>query len=229
VGHEDPSAFYQVNLLGTQNLLTALESGAPGVSSVLLASSANIYGNQKSGRLSEDTLPQPANDYAVSKYAMELMAGLRLSRLPIIIVRPFNYTGVGQDDSFLIPKIVNHFRRRAAVIELGNLEVWREFGDVRVVARAYRRLLEKRPTGSTLNVCTGQPHSLNDVVSTCERLTGHRMEVRVNPHFVRANEVRELYGDNARLMGVIDRLNNISLEDTLSWMLSAPAYDGPPV
>ncbi|EGH00317.1 UDP-glucose 4-epimerase [gamma proteobacterium IMCC2047] len=130
VGHGDANAFYEVNLIGTRNLLVALAEHVPNVRSILLASSANVYGNRSEGVLSEDSTPDPVNDYAVSKLAMENMANLWVEKLPLFIVRPFNYTGIGQDEKFLIPKIVAHFREEKAVIELGNLEVWRDFGDV---------------------------------------------------------------------------------------------------
>jgi len=221
VGHGDANAFYNVNLIGTRNLLEAIAQHAPDVKSILLVSSANIYGNRSEGVLSEDSTPDPANDYAVSKYAMEQMARLWLEHLPLFIVRPFNYTGIGQDDKFLIPKIVAHFREKRAVIELGNLEVWREFGDVRAVAGIYRRLLEHRPVGETLNVCSGQTYSLQEVIALCEKITGHSIETQVNPQFVRANEVRVLKGDISRLKEVIGNWQAYSLETTLTWMLSA--------
>ena len=113
VGHDDTQAFYRVNVLGTHNLLLALDACPQKPQGVLLVSSANVYGNAREGRLSEDVPPDPANDYAVSKLAMEYMARLWFSRLPLVIVRPFNYTGVGQDLKFLIPKIISHFKRRA--------------------------------------------------------------------------------------------------------------------
>jgi len=219
VGNANANAFYDVNLIGTRNLLDALAQNASNVQSVLLASSANIYGNRSEGILSEDAKPEPTNDYAVSKLAMEHMAHLWAERLPLFIVRPFNYTGVGQDEKFLIPKIVSHFREKKPVIELGNLEVWREFGDVRVVAEIYRKLLEKCPVGETLNVCTGQTYSLREVVALCEKITGHSIEIQVNSKFVRANEVRILTGDNSRLKNVIGDCHSYNLEDTLRWML----------
>lgn len=219
VGHGNANAFYEVNLIGTRNLLEALAQHAPNVRSILLASSANIYGNCSEGVLNEKTLPDPVNDYAVSKFAMEQMAKLWVNRLPIFIVRPFNYTGVGQDANFLIPKIVSHFKDGKAVIELGNLDVWREFGDVRAVAVAYKKLLVHCPAGETLNVCTGQTHSLREVIAMCEKITGHSIEIKVNPLFVRANEVRELTGDNSRLKKHIGDWEIPRLEETLSWML----------
>lgn len=219
VGHGNANAFYEVNLIGTRNLLDALAQHVPDVQSILLASSANIYGNQSEGVLNECTPPDPINDYAVSKYAMEQMARLWLDKLPLFIVRPFNYTGVGQDEKFLIPKIISHFKAKKPVIELGNLDVWREFGDVRSVAHIYKKLIETCPAGETLNICTGTTYSLREVVGLCEKITGHRIEIKVNPEFVRANEVRELTGDNSRLKQCIGDLRTRPLEETLSWML----------
>jgi nucleoside-diphosphate-sugar epimerase len=219
VGHGDANAFYGVNLIGTRNLLEALSQHAPDVRSILLASSANVYGNRSEGVLSEDSTPDPVNDYAVSKLAMEHMANLWVENLPLFIVRPFNYTGVGQDEKFLIPKIISHFREKKAVIELGNLEVWRDFGDVRTVANAYRQLLEKCPIGETINICTGQTHTLREIIALCENITGHSIEIQVNPEFVRANEVRVLAGDNTCLTATIGDRQIYSLEETLRWML----------
>jgi len=219
VGHGDASEFYRVNLLGTRNLLAALAAQRKRPDCVLLASSANVYGNATI-RLDEQVPPDPANDYAVSKLAMEYMARLWLDRLPIAIVRPFNYTGVGQSESFLLPKIVAHFRRRAEVLELGNLDVRRDFSDVRAVAAAYRRLLEVRPTGETVNICSGRTHSLQEVLDMARELSGHDLEIRVNAALVRQNEVKELRGDAAKLARLIGHWETPPLRETVRWMLS---------
>lgn len=221
VGHGEPNDFYRVNLMGTRNLLAALAGCGKRPSCVLLASSANVYGNASEGVLTEDALPNPANDYAVSKLAMEYMAKLWLDKLPIVVARPFNYTGVGQGESFLLPKIVSHFRRGVERIELGNLDVWRDFSDVRAVADAYRRLLEAGAVGETVNVCSGRMHSLREVLGMAEVITGHKMRVDVNPAFVRANEVKTLCGNPARLRALIGAWNTPPLEETLRWMLEA--------
>ena len=220
VAQNNARAFYDVNLVGTRNLLEALADQADNIKSILLASSANIYGNRSEGKLSEDTLPDPVNDYAVSKLAMEYMAKLWNDKLPLFIVRPFNYTGVGQEEKFLIPKIVKHFKEKKSVIELGNIDVWREFGDVRTVAEIYRRLIEHRPANEAVNICTGQAYSLKGVIELCEKITGHNIEIKINPQFVRADEVRELTGDNTRLINIIGDIQYQALEETLGWMLS---------
>lgn len=221
VGENDANSFYEVNLVGTRNLLGALAKHASNLSNILVTSSANVYGNSTGGVLDESVIPNPSNDYAVSKLAMEYMTHLWSHKLSFCIVRPFNYTGVGQDGRFLIPKIVRHFRDKKPIIELGNLDVWREFGDVRTVASIYRMLIENCPKSETLNVCTGQTYSLKEVIALCEKLTGHKIEIKVNPDFVRENEVRELKGDNSRLLNRVENFNIYTFEETLNWMLEA--------
>lgn len=219
VNNTDSNLMYQVNLLGTRHLLTALSEHAPHVQSIILASTAHVYGNNAASILSEDTALQPANDYAVSKLSMEYMASLWRDKLPITIVRPFNYTGVGQAEYFLIPKIVAHFKKRSPTIELGNIDVAREFGDVRSVAQIYRKILESRTKGDTINICTGKAYTLREVMAVCQATTGHQIEINVNPLFVRTNEVHSLAGDNTHLRAIIGRLPNILLNDTLEWMI----------
>ncbi|GGF75135.1 GDP-6-deoxy-D-lyxo-4-hexulose reductase [Terasakiella brassicae] len=219
VGHGNSNDFYTVNLLGTRNLLEALEPFKETIQSVLLASSANIYGNRSEGVLSEGSLADPCNDYAVSKSAMEQMACLWMGRLPVFITRPFNYTGIGQAEHFLIPKIVSHFKQKKDVIELGNIDVFRDFGDVRMVARSYRLLLEQAPVGEIINICTGKMHSLKNVIQACEKITGHKIDIQVNPLFVRPNEVRTLVGDNSKLKEFAKESEVYDLTQTLQWML----------
>jgi nucleoside-diphosphate-sugar epimerase len=221
VAHNDADQMYRVNVVGTRNLLEALAAGRHKPSSVLLASSANIYGNADVAVIDESVAPSPANDYAVSKLAMETMARLWMDKLPIVIARPFNYTGVGQTDNFLLPKIVSHFRKEARRIELGNLAIARDFSDVRMVAKSYRRLLAAAPSGEAFNVCSGQPHTLESLIDMMSEIAGYRIEVHVNPAFVRANEVLTLTGSNAKLARVIGRIEPTPLLETLRWMYTA--------
>jgi GDP-6-deoxy-D-talose 4-dehydrogenase len=222
VGHGCVDDFYHVNLLGTRNLLNALSKGGHGKSGVVLASSANVYGNALVSPISENTPPAPANDYAVSKLAMEYVAKLFANQLPVVITRPFNYTGIGQDPKFLVPKIVSHFRSRAPRIELGNLDVARDFSDVRDVAAVYAALLDGRQfSGETMNICSGRAITLGEIIDMCRSITGHYIEVAVNPEFVRADEIKALHGDPSRVEKMLGGLHRHQLEDTLRWMLEA--------
>jgi nucleoside-diphosphate-sugar epimerase len=222
VAHGDVDQIYRVNVVGTRNLLEALAAAPKKPSAVLLASSANIYGNTDVGVIGEEVPAAPANDYAVSKLSMEYMARLWQDKLPLIVVRPFNYTGVGQHENFLLPKIVAHFRRKAADIELGNLHVWRDFSDVRMVAAAYRKLLAAPAAiGGAFNICSGHAYSLGEALDMMADIAGYKINVHVNPAFVRANEVVRLVGDNRRLIAATGPLDTVPLADTLRWMYSA--------
>ena len=166
-------------------------------------------------------MPAPANDYAVSKLAMEHMAQLWNDVLPISILRPFNYTGVGQDKRYLLPKIVAHFRCGEREIELGNLAIERDFSDVRMVAKCYRRLLAASPTGQVVNICSGQAHSLAQVLAIMASIAGYQIDVRADPALVRSHDVLRLVGSNARLGRLIGPLDPVPLADTLRWMYEA--------
>ncbi|MGU7771042.1 GDP-mannose 4,6-dehydratase [Burkholderia sp. MR1-5-21] len=220
VAHGDVRAIYDTNVVGTRNLLDAMCASGCNPRSVLLASSANVYGNSNREILNEETPVSPANDYAVSKIAMEYMARLWMDKLPITIVRPFNYTGVGQSTKFLLPKIVEHFLERRPVIELGNVDVIRDFSDVRSVVAAYAKLIDGGFAGQTFNVCSGRGYALREVLTTAEQITGHHLEVHVNPQFVRANEVRKLIGSNEKLRVATDWEPDANLGETLEWMLA---------
>jgi GDP-6-deoxy-D-talose 4-dehydrogenase len=222
VAHEAVEAIYTTNIVGTRNLLEALVVAASPVDTVLLASSANVYGNFVGTVIDEQVPPAPVNDYAVSKLAMEFVARLYADRLPIVVTRPFNYTGVGQAVNIIIPKIVDHVRRRARVIELGNLDVARDFSDVRAIAESYRRLAETpAAVGEIFNICSGRAYTIQDVLDITRDITGHELEVRFNPDFARANELKVLRGSRAKLDAAIGWFPAPDLTETLRWMLEA--------
>ncbi|MEK6346330.1 MAG: NAD-dependent epimerase/dehydratase family protein [Burkholderia sp.] len=226
VSDNDPRNLYLVNVVGTRNLLAALDGLDAKPRSVLLASSANIYGNVRIESIDEQVPPNPANDYAVSKIAMEYAARLWFDRLPIVIARPFNYTGVGQHESFLLPKLVAHYARRAPGISLGNLDVSRDFSDVRDVAAAYVRLVEAAPAGETFNICSERAWSLEQVLTELSRIAGYTIDVQVDPRFVRSNEVKMLKGSRRKLRERIGELPITPLETTLQWMMDAARASG---
>ena len=121
----------------------------------------------RSNPITEATRPAPVNHYAASKLAMEWMAAdLLPTDFRSCMTRPFNYTGVGQTESFLVPKLVAHFAQRRPHVELGNLDVVRDFSDVRAVAQAYVRLLTADVPEGVTNLCSGVGRSLRWVVDS---------------------------------------------------------------
>ena len=221
VGHGNNNDFYRVNVLGTMNFLEALNQSGLALSKVLVASSANVYGTPNIEIIDESVTPCPVNHYATSKLAMECMVKTMFDKLPIVITRPFNYTGVGQSDQFLIPKIVSHFKRSDKVIELGNLDVSRDFSDVRDVVASYAALLMSEAKSTLVNICSGRDISLNEVISKMHNIAGYEIEVRVNPAFVRQNEIKKMCGNNAYLNSLIGYKSNILFNKTLLDMYEA--------
>jgi nucleoside-diphosphate-sugar epimerase len=227
VAHEKVDDIYQTNIGGTRNLLSALaaSSVASSLVTVLLASSANVYGSTEVEVIDESHPMRPANDYAVSKVAMEQMAALWKDRLPITIVRPFNYTGAGQSRKFLIPKVVEAFALRAPTLDLGNLDIYRDFSDVRDVVKAYERLLALSPR-VTLNICSQRLYSLREIIDIVSKKTRHTLEVKVDPKLVRANEVRILRGNAAYLRSIMPEWHPRPIDETLAWMLGSIQNSG---
>lgn len=220
VDEQDVDAMYRVNVVGTTNLLDALALLPIAPKKVIVASSATVYGNA-SGSTMESVPPRPVNHYGCSKLSMECMAQNYINKLPIIIARPFNYTGLAHSENFLIPKIVATYRSNKDVILLGNLDVAREFNDVRDVCRVYRHLLHSSFDSGVINICRGIPIKLMMIIDIMNDITGVKMEVKVNPLFIREDEIKILSGDSRKLEAVIDVTWKYSIEDTLYWMYDA--------
>ena len=220
VAHDNFSEIYQVNLLGTLNLLAAISSQAPCVEKILIASSANIYGAAQTLPITEQTPPNPVNHYAMSKYTMERSIALQ-GDLPIVVVRPFNYTGIGQSDIFLVPKIVKAFKNRQASITLGNLDVSRDFSDVRDVVAAYLGLLELDAHSPVYNVCSGTASSLQSIIGHLNEIAGYEIKVESHSDFIRSDEIKILYGSDALLESAIGPYRRFGIRQTLEWMYGA--------
>jgi len=213
-----PSQSYLVNIMGSRNLLEALTTLDHRPRAVLLASTSNVYGNAEVEVIDETVPIRPGNDYAVSKMAMEHMARLWMDRLPVFFTRPFNYTGVGQGEDFLLPKLVGHHARHERRISLGSLNVHRDFSDVRDVVNVYARLLDVAPAGEAFNICSGVGHSLSELLVMLECIAGYKIDVFVDPRFIRHNEIASLVGSHNKLRHVIGRVPSTPIRDTLKWM-----------
>ena len=217
------ATIYAVNSFGPQHILEASLSLSVPPKRIILASSANVYGSQDGQVIDEGCHAQPINHYGCSKWAMEQVASTYADRLNITITRPFNYTGRGQAEKFLVPKIVAHFQSKAQRIELGNIDIWRDFSDVRWVSQAYSQLLSAPwHEFNIVNLCSGRLLSIREIIATLEKLSGHKMEVTVNPNFVRSADIARQCGDNSRLFQQLgDFPTPPGFENTLAWMLEA--------
>jgi len=221
VGESNASLIYDVNVIGSENILQSLVKYDIHPKKVILASSATIYGNQGKEILDESMCPKPLNHYGCSKLAMEHMAANYFDLFDIIVTRPFNYTGRGQESHFLIPKIVNHFKTGKREIELGNIDVSREFNAIGYVVKIYHALLHSDAKSTIVNLSSNHPIKLLDVIEMMQEIAGYTIEVKVNPAFVRANEINSLAGSTKKLFTLIDSIDPIHFKETLRGMFEA--------
>lgn len=219
VGNDNKELFYNVNVIAVENILESiLEIEDYNPIKTILVSSATVYGNQDSNVLDETMTPNPVNHYGISKLAMEQIAKTFFDKLHMVITRPFNYTGIGQAENFLIPKIVSHFKDKKKMIELGNIDVYREFNDIDYLCESYKRLLESEVKSEIVNIASNRTIALKDVIEDMNKIAGYEIEIKVNPAFVRKNEIVRLSGSPDKLFGLVGQIEQKDFTETLKDM-----------
>ena len=220
--HSDIGEIYSANVVGTANLFGALAAAKIEPQVVIIAGSAQVYAVQNGGApLTEDSPLAPQSHYAVSKRTAEDIARIYSSRFPVIVTRPFNYTGPGQSPSFLVPKIVQHYAEGKSEIRLGNLDLFRDFSDVGRVVEAYYRLVSEPIDPDTINICSGHSVHLTDIPKILEEISGRTIEVITDPSLVRGNEPHVIAGSPSRLETLVGPLPNPEFRETLLHMYEA--------
>ncbi|MCX6841771.1 MAG: GDP-mannose 4,6-dehydratase [candidate division WOR-3 bacterium] len=218
---------YEVNTLGTLKLLEATRQFGLKCR-VVLISSADVYGRSNVGRpLSEDAPLQPLSPYALSR-VLTCEAGRFYHRtfgLDVVILRPFSHTGPGQTATFVFPKVARaivQIERGAAepVIEMGNLEVRRDYTDVRDVVRAYGLALERCAAGETYNVTSGKPVSIKEGVDYLCSLARVPVKVQSSAAEFRPHDIPLLTGDPSKFAAATGWKTEIPFTKTLSDLLN---------
>jgi GDP-4-dehydro-6-deoxy-D-mannose reductase len=218
----DPAGTIAVNAGGTANMLEAArETGRP---KVLIVTSAHVFGRITSDDqpVTEETRPAPGDPYGISKLAAALLVRIYWQRysLPVVEARPFNHIGPRQAPGFVVPDFASQV---AAVklglvepeIRVGNLDVERDFTDVRDVARAYRALANKGEPGESYLVCSGETVSVRWLLETLIEFSGCEMKVIVDPELVRRAENRRIVGSYEKIRRHTGWTPTISLRQSL--------------
>jgi len=220
----DARAVYETNFWGTINLLEATRQAAPRAR-VLIVSSGQCYGPLRRGQpsVTESHPFAPQSPYALSKAATDLLAGHYHARygLHIVRARPLNHTGPGQSPEF----VCSDFARQAAAIDLGrqapvlsvgNLDVVRDFSDVRDVVRAYVLLLEKGKAGEAYNVASGRPTTVRQIVKLLTSFFSRPIRIRVERRRQRLADLHRLTVKTNRLRRTTGWKPEYDLPKTLS-------------
>jgi GDP-4-dehydro-6-deoxy-D-mannose reductase len=202
---QDPDLAWRVNLLGTLYVARAVLQHVPDCV-LLFASSADAYGQSlRSGLPIDETAAlAPMNNYAATKAAADLALGAMAGRgLRVIRVRPFNHTGPGQSDEFVVPAFAKQVAAIAwggapAMLQVGDLTAERDFLDVRDVCAAYVacfRYAEALQPGAIVNIASGHPRQVGDVLMDLLALAGARPDIVQDPTRLRRSEIPRACGD----------------------------------
>ncbi len=224
----DRISAYRSNVNGTLNLLESLASLAPH-SKTLLASSSEVYGrvDPAENPISESRPADPVNAYSTSKYCAEAIARQYAHNpgLHVVIARPFNHTGPGQDTRFVAPAFASQIARIEAglsdpVIRTGSLDAERDFCDVRDVAAVYPLILSKGETGGVYHVCSGRPIKIKWILDTLLGLSTRRgLRSELDPARSRPSENPIVFGDVAKTFQLTRWTPQIPMDKTLSDLL----------
>jgi GDP-4-dehydro-6-deoxy-D-mannose reductase len=217
-----------VNFVGTLNLLEALKAvGFNG--RFLFVGSGDCY-----GIVTPEALPigevhplRPRSPYAVSKAAAEALCyqWSQSETMEIVMTRSFNHIGPGQSERFVISDFarqVVEIRKgaRAATIRTGDIDVTRDFTDVRDVVRAYLLLLEAGAGGEVYNVCSGSERSIRALLDRLLQLAGVEATIEQDPARLRPSEQRRVFGDPRKLERDTGWTRAYALDTTLEDILN---------
>jgi len=217
---QDPDHAWKVNFHGTMHLAWALSQHAPDCQ-MLFVSTADAYGASfKAGKPLDEHAPlAPLNVYAHTKAAADFaLGGMAGQGLRVIRLRAFNHTGPGQTADFVVPAFACQIARISAglqppVLEVGNLNTWRDFLDVRDVCNAYVACIARRDhlaPGTILNVASGEPRRIGDMLMALAALAGVKLEIKPDPSRIRDTDIRLACGNASRA------------RDQLGWVPAIP-------
>jgi GDP-4-dehydro-6-deoxy-D-mannose reductase len=237
---DDPTSTVRDNVASAVSLLEAIRLESPGAR-VVWVSTCEVYGEPASLPLHEDAPLQPANPYAVSKAAGDMLAAVYADAhgLDIVRARPFSHAGPGQRPIFIVSSLAAQAAQARISgaeqlrIMIGNPNTRRDFTDVRDIVRAYR-LLARTGRPGVYNVSSGHSISAAEQVALVgELIAPLRVEHQVDPARVRAHEIMDLRGDHQRLSAATGWQPEISfrqtMADTIQWweqeLSNAPTQD----
>lgn len=204
---KEPERYMQVNTAVINNLNRALlDQDLTNVRHIAVSTGA-VYDSSQAPPFHEDSrLTEHDSPYVASKIAMEKSCqDFRQQGVDLVIVRPFNHIGPGQEPGFLLPDLVSQTRHaitEGEAIKVGNLETRRDYTDVRDVARAYGLLaLAKTVEWPVYNVCSGRSVSGQKILEMVLDQLAHDQKpaVVVDPAKFRPSDAPNIYGDFSRL------------------------------
>ncbi|SDR61084.1 GDP-4-dehydro-6-deoxy-D-mannose reductase [Rhizobiales bacterium GAS191] len=228
---QSPRATFDVNFGGTLNIAEAMRRHVP-QARLLFVSSSEVYGGsfRSASAPIDETVPlDPMNSYAASKAAADLLIGQMAHQgLQAIRLRPFNHTGPGQNDRFVVASFVAQIvgierGDQEPVLRVGNLDAQRDFLDARDIVTAYAQAMAASDltNGTVLNIASGRARRIGDILEDLLKRARVAIRILVDPARLRAVEIPVAVGDAGRARALLDWAPNIPFEQTLDEMLDA--------
>jgi GDP-4-dehydro-6-deoxy-D-mannose reductase len=221
---------YEINFLGSINVMEAALSLGDGLKKLILISSADCYGTFKpEGKLLKENQPfNPVSPYGISKAAMEYVAQyyFRQYRLPIVIARSFNHTGPRQAELFVVASFCKQIAEMEAGlcpprIAVGNLSAKRDLSDVRDIAEGYLLMLRRGKAGEVYHLSSGRAVSIKDILEMLLAMSELKIKVVIDKNKMRKSDIPILRGDNSKAqkeLGWHRRYDlSATLKDTLEY------------
>jgi GDP-4-dehydro-6-deoxy-D-mannose reductase len=204
---KQPELTYKINVEGTNNIFASLIN-CNIKPRVLIVSSADVYGTPDKLPITEEAELHPSSPYAESRVEQEQISRRYYEEygIPVIIARSFHHTGPGQRAEFVcsnFAKQISEIEKGAQpIIKVGNLQIKRDFSDVRDVVEAYRLLMEKGAAGEIYNVCSGKSYALREVLDILIKMTSISVKIEQEASRTRKHDAPDWRGDNSKLLAL---------------------------
>lgn len=216
---ERPREFFEVNAMGTMNVLLACEKAD--IEKVVYYSSSEVYGTRE-GKITEETPVFPHSTYAVSKLAGDRLAFTlaREHKIPVITLRQFNCYGPRETHEYVIPEIISQLTK-SDTIHLGNIKAERDFLYVEDAVEMAIELMERGKAGEVYNLGAGSYYSIEQIAKWIAEIMGKKIKIEIDSKRLRPFDVERLWCDNSKIYKVINLRPKIpfktGLEKTINW------------
>jgi UDP-glucose 4-epimerase len=218
----NPKEFYEVNVIGTLNLILAAKES--GVKKIVLASSSSVYGEQSLFPVKESMATNPISPYADSKLSTEHIAAMFSSKeMPIVCLRYFNIFGIRQalDDEYsaVIPKFITKIKNNDNPIIFGDGEQKRDFTYIDDVVSANIQAMYHG--NGVYNIGNGKPKSINQLYRALNIIMGKEIRPEYAP--ARKGDIRKSHAGISKAIVELNWKPKISFEEglkrTVKWHL----------
>lgn len=222
---DDPAGCFLNNNAAFLNLAEAIRKSDV-KSRILSVGSSEEYGIYDEP-MQENFVLHPKSPYSVARLSQEYLSKLYVDRfgLDVVMTRSFNHIGPGQSTQFVVASFINQLvniadKKSENKMMVGNIDVARDFTDVRDVVDAYYKILTRAPNRQVYNVCSGKATKLRDIIDMASDKLQIKPNVVVDKSRLRSNEIMVVVGDNTKIKSELGWKPKYTLEQTISDIIS---------